>query len=56
MMTDRKFATTVDISFWYNRDCQLYQAIDLMKAALTLDLTKRVAAADALKHPFLLSK
>lgn len=54
MLNDPKYiAEEMDISFWYNSDCQLYQAIELMRSCLALDLTKRITAEDALEHPFL---
>ena len=54
MLTNPKYiAEEMDIKFWYNSDCKLYQAIELMRSCLALDLTKRITAADALNHPFL---
>lgn len=54
MLTNHKYiAEEMDIKFWYNAECKLYQAIELMRSCLALDLTKRITAADALDHPFL---
>ena len=51
MYNDHKVIKTLDHSSWY-QDSQLYQAVDLMKRCLTLDLTKRTTAKEALEHPF----
>lgn len=54
MLTNHTYiAEEMDIKFWYKPDCKLYQAIELMRSCLALDLTKRITAADALNHPFL---
>jgi hypothetical protein len=53
MLTDAKYIREMDVKWWYTPECKLYQAVDLMKQCLALDLTKRVTAADALFHPFI---
>lgn len=53
MLTNPTYIREMDIKFWYNSECKLYQAIELMRSCLALDLTKRITAADALHHPFL---
>jgi len=42
----------MDHSDWYDESTDLWMAVDLMKRCLALDCTKRVTAAEGLKHPF----
>ena len=51
MYNDHQVIKTIDHSSWYHGS-QLYNAVDLMKRCLTLDLTKRFTAKEALEHPF----
>ena len=51
--TDPETIRNLDHSGWYKDGADLWLAVDLMKRCLTLDLTKRITAHDALDHPFL---
>lgn len=51
--TDPETIRNLDHSGWYKDGADLWLAVDLMKRCLTLDLTKRITAHDAIDHPFL---
>lgn len=55
---DESLIRQLDHTSWYNANTQpdLFQAIDLLRRCLMLDCTKRIAAHDALRHPFLAGK
>lgn len=52
IFNDSEYIKNFDHSAWYGEGAELFQAIDLLKRCLNMDLTKRTTARQALSHPF----